>query len=979
MTAFDAGSLVFKLQTLGAQIFAKDQSDAKKAVEETGRAAQTSAGQVDKLGTSQDGTAKTADRARDANGRFKKSTEEVGKSSEEASEKQKKQTQSTEQQIEAAKKLSAVLLVAGAGVAAMVALSVAKSTEFDQAMSNVRAATMATAEEQRALSESALNAGADTAYSASEAAAAQEELAKAGLSVSSVIGGSLNGALALAAAGQLQVARSAEIMATTLKQYKLPAEDAAHVSDVLAAGAGKAMGSVDDLANALKFVGPVANSMGISLEETVGVLSLFADQGIIGEQAGTSFRGMLSSLTSPSAIAAKTLKDYNVELFDGNGKMKSAAGIAAELHTAFNGLSDAERSAALGRIFGNEQITAATVLMRAGAEGVQEYTAAVDDSGYAAEQAAIRQDNLAGDVEKLGGAFDTALIRTGSHANDVLRQMVQNVTELVDMYGEAEAPVQATALVLGVAVAAMLLFSGGAVGARAKFLELKATLDDTNLSMGKTALVGAAAGLALTGIITVVGLLMAAQAEARQRAEAYADAIESGADRSSRAFADLADEALEANSKLFGVLDFGGDSANEAAQKLGISLGIVRDAALGSAPALRELQDIQNEIANSDTESLMEKYGFTVAEATLAESNINTVIDAVKGNNASIEEAVAMADRKQQSDEESAASSQTSAEAYIAEADSVEGLNSKLSDLIDTINEANGIGQDAVTANADYQQTLIDAQEQIAKIQAGVEGFGRGLDLTTQAGIDNTDMLVRLAKDSQDAAQAQLDLDGNTQTYIASLQTGRDRLIESARAMGATKEEAEALADSIYKIPTEQEIQIIADTESAEVKLQRLKDKLASIPEYKKITLESFVYGNRTVDAGGFANGAVVSYHANGSVSENHVAQMARAGEWRVWAEDETGGESYVPHAKSKQARSEEIMSQTAEILGGRYIPASAVEAADGLLSGDRGVTTRGRGNTTHIDKVEILVPTSDPELGAHYIGRELGLGFAST
>ncbi|MBR7560277.1 phage tail tape measure protein, partial [Mycobacterium tuberculosis] len=79
--------------------------------------------------------------------------------------------------------------------------------------------------------EAALDAGADTAYSASEAAAAQEELAKAGQSVSQIIGGSLNGALALAAAGQLQVARSAEIMATTLTQFRIPAEQAAHVSD----------------------------------------------------------------------------------------------------------------------------------------------------------------------------------------------------------------------------------------------------------------------------------------------------------------------------------------------------------------------------------------------------------------------------------------------------------------------------------------------------------------------------------------------------------------------------------------------------------------------------------------------------------------------------------------------------------------------------------------------------------------------------
>lgn len=96
-----------------------------------------------------------------------------------------------------------------------------------------------------------------------------------------------------------------------------------------------------------------------------------------------------------------------------------------------------------------------------------------------------------------------------------------------------------------------------------------------------------------------------------------------------------------------------------------------------------------------------------------------------------------------------------------------------------------------------------------------------------------------------------------------------------------------------------------------------------------------------------------------------------------MWAEDETGGETYVPHALSKRARSEQIMTETADIFGGRYIPASALEAADGLVSGG-GVIMRGRGNTTQIDKVEVLVPNADPELAAHYIGREFGLGIAS-
>jgi hypothetical protein len=71
-----------------------------------------------------------------------------------------------------------------------------------------------------------------------------------------------------------------------------------HVADLLAAGAGKAMGSVQDLSEGLKYVGPVAHGMGVSIEETTGALALFASKGILGEQAGTSLRGVISALSS---------------------------------------------------------------------------------------------------------------------------------------------------------------------------------------------------------------------------------------------------------------------------------------------------------------------------------------------------------------------------------------------------------------------------------------------------------------------------------------------------------------------------------------------------------------------------------------------------------------------------------------------------------------------------------------------------------
>lgn len=916
--SFDAGALLFKLQTVGAQAFKQDQADAEQAVAKTGRAAQKSAGDVDKLGQSTDASGQKARGAKGPLNEQAKATEDVGEQSRKATPKQQEQAQASEAQAESAKKLSVALAAAGAAVAALVTLAVAKSADFDQAMSNVRAATMATAAEQRELSESALEAGADTAYSAREAADAQEELAKAGLSVSEIVGGSLNGALALAAAGQLQVARSAEIMATTLKQFKLPAEQASHVSDLLAAGAGKAQGSVDDLALALQYVGPVASGLNLSLEETTGTLALFASQGQLGERAGTGLRGVLMSLTAPSAIAAKTMAEYNVEIFDSNGKMKSLAAVSQELKNAFGGLTEAERSAALGRIFGNEQITAARVLYEGGAEAVQKWTKEVDESGYAARQAAMRQDNLAGDIEKLGGAFDTALIRSGSAANDVLRSMVQGLTQLVDMYGEAPAPIQATATVLGIAAAAMLLFAGGAVGARAKFLELKAQLDATNISMGKTALIGGAVGLALTGVITVVGLLMAAQAEARAKAEAYADTLEAGTNRITSATRDMVKENLSMRGQYFW---WENPSAYDTAEALGVSLDLVTDAATGNAKALREL--------DAELKALRPKDAFAdSAEMEAYENRVKTITDAVKGESGSIEEAIRRAEQKQAADKDSADTSENAADAYIAEAKTVEDLSSKLSKLIDTINAANGVGQDAITTNIDYQNALAKVDEVIQNARAGAEGYALTLDTNTQAGRDNMDMLVGLARDAADAAQAQFTLDGSVDGYRQRLEGSRQALLDRIHELGLQGAEAEALADKILRIPSESEWRMIAQTQEAQSEI----DRFVELNNGKTLMLHA---GLSIEDpAGRFADGGVVRGYANGGIRfnaagnvyrpENHVAQIARAGEYRVWAEPETGGESYIPHAPSKRTRSEQLMGETASILGGTYIPSTA-------------------------------------------------------
>ncbi len=743
--SFDAGALIFKIQTAGYQTFEQQMDAADRKVQQVGRSGAEAAPKVEKTGTALEQTGRKAQSAKGPLEENAKSTKKVGDESASAAPKQDKQKYSTEQQADAAKKLSTALTLTGVAIAAVVGLSVAKWTEFDRAMSNTSAAVMATAQEQKTLSEAALQAGADTAYSATEAANAQEELAKAGMEVSDIVGGSLNGALALAAAGQLQVARSAEIMATTLKQYKLPAEQAAHVSDVLAAGAGKAQGSVDDLALALSYVGPVAAGLGISLEETGGSLAYLASQGILGEKAGTGLRGVLMSLTAPSKVATETMGQYGIEIFDAQGNMKSLAEVSQILKARLGGLTEAERSAALGRIFGNEQITTARILYEGGAQAIEEWTDKVNDSGYAAEQAAMRQDNLAGDVEKLGGAFDTALIRTGSGANDVLREMVQSVTALVDWYGELPGPVQATALMFGVATAAVTLFAGAAIGLRAKFAELKAQLDATNASMGKTALVGVAAGLALTGIVTVLALFAQRQAEAQARVDSFRGTLDDATGAITKSTREMVVANLQAEQSF---LWMNRGSALDAAEKLGVSMDTVTDAALNQADALDELSVYLRAADGDETalQQVMDQSGLSRMEAIDA---IDLMIGGLRAQGSAVDDAKRKQDQANQVTDTGAEVAKTAAGAYLEQSDAAASLENELQKLIDAIMETNDENSDAIHSNAKYQEALAGITDEVQRqkdeyerANGSLDGFSLSLDRNTEAGSANESMLT---------------------------------------------------------------------------------------------------------------------------------------------------------------------------------------------------------------------------------------------
>lgn len=332
--------------------------------------------------------------------------------------------------------------VSAGTMAAGVGLAVVKTTmDFDKGMSAVQAATHASTEELGLLRDAAKEAGAETAFSATEAAAGIENLAKAGISTADILDGGLSGALDLAAAGGLSVADAAEAAAGAMAQFKLKGDQATHVADLLAAGAGKAQGDVSDMVMALKQAGTVSAQTGLSIEETTGTLAALAEQSLLGSDAGTSFKTMLAALTPNSNAARKAMEQYNIQAFDAQGNFVGMTELAGQLRAGLSGLTDEQRAMALETIFGSDAVRAAAIVYDNGAEGIQKWIDSTNDAGYAAETASIKLDNLAGDVEALGGALQSALIEQGEGSTSSLRLLTQALTETVNAVSAADAGV----------------------------------------------------------------------------------------------------------------------------------------------------------------------------------------------------------------------------------------------------------------------------------------------------------------------------------------------------------------------------------------------------------------------------------------------------------------------------------------------------------------------------------------------------------
>lgn len=723
------------------------------------------------------------------------------------------------------------MTAAGLAVAAFGVAAVKMAADFDQQMSTVQANTGATSAQMDQLRAAAIEAGASTVYSATDSADAINDLGKAGMSVTDILTGGLSGALNLAASDGMAVGDAAEYMANALSMFHLKGSQASQVADTLAAGAGKAVGNVSDFGEALNNCGAQANSFGMNVQETTGVLALFAQNGTIGAEAGTQLNSMLMKLAAPSAEASNTMRELGISAYDAQHHFVGMANFAGQLQKAEKGLTDEQRNQANATIFGSYAIKAANYLYEAGESGVNKWTKAVSESGYAAEQAAAKNNNLKGDLENLGGSMESLMISVGEGAQGPLRKMVQGLDTLVDSFaglpsgaqqtivvmaslagvfgavhkaagnlngststianniGLAIDPIQRVKTALGSAQTAFQMFKASsmsaseqmeAFGTSASKAQLK-TAGFKAVGSSVMSLLGGPWGIALTVAGVALSAFVSHQQKAKEAAEQLQSALESGSSIS------------ETIAGAYQDMSSGGVKLTTWLDEAGISLTDMTSAAMGNEAALKR---VNKQIKEIDKPGIGGTAAYAIRKALEEESKAYD--DASKKANEKSKAAKNAVD----ADGKSASAAKEAASANKELGSSASDASSQIDDLVQALFGLESGNLTADQAVDQLNQKIGELSDTCKDNGVVFDQSGNLLDRFSEKGTKTKQALEDIASSAQNAAEKILKQgestgfsSGEIERANGVLQDARDAIIRQAEASGMSEQAANALAD----------------------------------------------------------------------------------------------------------------------------------------------------------------------------------------
>ncbi|MEJ8657099.1 phage tail tape measure protein [Streptomyces sp. MS1.AVA.4] len=343
--------------------------------------------------------------------------------------------------------MSATDMLAGGGLLLGAGEMVQEGNRYQKQMNLFRAVTSATASQMKRASAVAQELGNDLSLPGSTAADAAEgmvELSKAGFRADQSID-AVRASLQLASAADVNAATSAKYLGDVMDQFGLGADQAARASDTLAATANNASGSITDIYYSMRYAGPVANALGVSLQDTAAAVGMLGKSGILGQTAGTSLRGMFANLAAPTPQMQGALKNLGIDAWDAEGRFRGLRVVIDGLSKAEHNLSQKDFTAGVTKAFGKPALSGAAALAHQGTESFDALSVAVRQTGAAASITASRGQGLTGAMTQLR----TQARQTGLALYDGMAPGLEWVTRLLTRGMAGATPYLTTALEYG--------------------------------------------------------------------------------------------------------------------------------------------------------------------------------------------------------------------------------------------------------------------------------------------------------------------------------------------------------------------------------------------------------------------------------------------------------------------------------------------------------------------------------------------------
>ncbi|MGW1468548.1 phage tail tape measure protein [Streptomyces sp. NPDC002308] len=294
-------------------------------------------------------------------------------------------------------------LLSGGGLVMGFADLVKHGNEYQQSMNTFGAVTSATRMQMQRAAATASQLGNDLSLpgaTAADAAEAMVELAKAGFRTDQAISAT-RASLTLASAAQVNAADSAKYLGDMMDQFGMGADQAGVAADTLAATANAASGDIIDIYYAMKYAGPVAHGLGVTMQEAASAVGMLGKAGILGQTAGTTLRGMMANLAAPTPQMIDGLKAMGIEAWNAQGEFKGLRYVIDGLSKAQHHMTQQDFAAAVKKSMGKPAMSGAIALAHQGVDSFDALMEAVSSTGAAAQIAEAKGKGLAGAMLQL--------------------------------------------------------------------------------------------------------------------------------------------------------------------------------------------------------------------------------------------------------------------------------------------------------------------------------------------------------------------------------------------------------------------------------------------------------------------------------------------------------------------------------------------------------------------------------------------------